>query len=268
VSRAGHAPRVVPATGPRGRRAGQPQRSEERHRGHEHADHPEHRTALHDRDDREAEIGRDGQGHRHHAVARILVERVGPHEQQRADDRRDEHGVHRAAALPGPVDVVEMQPERELVERQGGPDPEQRREHVGPRWVGTVGELGGPRAEQQEDPVDLVVHVHPGQARVAERPVAAADGPGDGPDGQECHQERAQHPADERPATGGPAVPPDSTHAPRINAARLWPGPRHRSGRGTDRAGRVLVVRAVFQVALYAPAKLVRSATRTPCCCA
>jgi hypothetical protein len=30
----------------------------------------------------------------------------------------------------------------------------------------------------------------------------------------------------------------------------------------------VLVVRAVFQVALYAPAKLVRSATRTPCCCA
>ena len=45
-------------------------------------------------------------------------------------------GVDRAASLRGPVDVAEIEPEGELVERQSRTDPEGNGEQVEPRVVG------------------------------------------------------------------------------------------------------------------------------------
>ena len=50
-----------------------------------------------------------------------------PDQDHPADRRRDDHRVDRLAALLLPVDVLEVEPERELVERQPRPDPEERR---------------------------------------------------------------------------------------------------------------------------------------------
>ena len=61
---------------------------------------------------------------------------------------------------------------------------------------------------------------------------------------------------DETVPAGGPAIPPDRSGAPRINVTRLWAG-----GLATAVVAAliglvgVLVVRAVFRVALYAPSE-------------
>ena len=99
-------------------------------------------------------------------------------EARREDGRRDEgHGrerdLHRQHALPRPVDVVELEQQCRLVEREPHPGPEDERE---PRLdLLVVGEdRRGAGAERQQDPRHEVVDVPLADPQVPERAEAPA----------------------------------------------------------------------------------------------
>src|SRR5215207_8022838 len=85
---------------------------------------------------------------------RAVLDREGSEAEQRQQHqrRRDHRGVDRAAPLLRPVDVVEVDPEGELVDRQAGADPEGEGADLGP---GTVAEGEGEK-EADEDQVETL----------------------------------------------------------------------------------------------------------------
>src|SRR5256885_8616629 len=128
-------------------------------------------------------------------------------EDEPAEGRREDDRVDRLAALLGPVDVLEAQPERELVECQPGTDPEQHGHDLAPRWVDR-GERDEPPDEHEHDaPHEMVdVQVAARHASGPPRHLGRAHQPRARADEQERHEER-----DERqqrgPRRGGPGIP-------------------------------------------------------------
>ena len=128
------------------------------------------------------------------------VERVDAHHDQGHRRRGDHGGVDRAASLLGPVDVVEVDPERELVDRQAGADAEEEAAdlRVGALAVGGEAERAGDH--HRHDPEDQVVEVDaavadhaarpPGHLGAAHQPRAHAD-EGEGEDEPDQDQEDA-----------------------------------------------------------------------------
>src|SRR5215207_3372772 len=118
---------------------------------------------------------------------RAVLDREGSEAEQRQQHqrRRDHRGVDRAAPLLRPVDVVEVDPEGELVDRQAGADPEGEGADLGPGTVAEGGEAAGARDHHRHDPEDEVVEVDaavaddaagpPGDLRAAHQPRAHAN---------------------------------------------------------------------------------------------
>ena len=80
----------------------------------------------------------------------------------------EDDGVDRLAALLLPVDVVQVEDERELVEDEGGAGAERgRQEELEKSFPGQIGELHRSRREREHEPDDEVVHVHAADARAA-----------------------------------------------------------------------------------------------------
>src|SRR3954447_20819080 len=138
-----------------------------------------------DRDQAEHEGG--GEDAADHGADRSGVEGEGAEaEQHQQHPGPGDHGrVDRAAPLLGPVDVFEVDPEGELVDRQAGADPEGEGADLG---VGALAE--GEEAERsgghhRHDPEDEVVDVDaavadhaarpPGHLRAPHQPRAHAD---------------------------------------------------------------------------------------------
>ena len=89
-------------------------------------------------------------------------------QQHRAQPAGDQDRIDRLAAVLAPVDVIEVEPQRELVKGERGTDSEQRRQHLGPRRPGVVTELEQAGEQHQQDAPHLVVHVDAGDVDVRE----------------------------------------------------------------------------------------------------
>ncbi|MFI1584819.1 hypothetical protein [Embleya sp. NPDC020630] len=89
-----------------------------------------------------------------------------------------------------------MYEQRELVQGECGAHPEQPGEYLPQCAARFVGEFERARDQHQEDPVDLVVHVHLAHHHVPERALARPDQPSDQPGHREGEDERDEHPAD------------------------------------------------------------------------
>src|SRR4029077_12025395 len=92
-------------------------------------------------------------------------------QQHPRDGRRDDHGVDRPPALLLPIDVLQVEPEREFVERQPRPDAEEHSDDL-PPWT-VRRDRNGDVAEDQEqqDAPDQVVNVRPADREVARPPL-------------------------------------------------------------------------------------------------
>jgi hypothetical protein len=118
------------------------------------------------------------------------------HHPGRGDHRR----VDRAAPLLGPVDVVEVDPKRELVDRQSRADAEEEGADLGVGAVAERRQAERSRDHHRHDPEDQVMEVDaavadhaagpPGDARAAHQPGAHAD-EGEGEDEPDQDQEEA-----------------------------------------------------------------------------
>jgi hypothetical protein len=100
-------------------------------------------------------------------------------------------------ALPGPVDVLQVQPERELVDGEADANPEDRGRRVerGPRRGLRYQDDAG--ADDDQDAEDLVVDVVAAERDVAEPgPASAArsDHPGHHPGDEESDQDAQEQP--------------------------------------------------------------------------
>src|SRR5262245_8043164 len=114
------APWVITALRPPGARARQPDRGDPGDRGNEHPDHGGADLPLQRHDDADQELDPHGDGESQGISVVAGVQRDEAEDEGATDDRGEDHRVHRRAALLGPVDVVQIEPERELVE--GEPD--------------------------------------------------------------------------------------------------------------------------------------------------
>ena len=92
------------------------------------------------------------------------VERSESDDVPTADDRREDHCVDRAAPLLRPVDVLEVEPERELVERQSHADSEQPGGDLEPGAVGLDRECDEAGDHHEDDSEDEVVDVEAARA--------------------------------------------------------------------------------------------------------
>ena len=102
-------------------------------------------------------------------VGAVDLEQDDPEERDPHEQRGDHDGVHGPSALLRPVDVVEMQPQRELVERQAGADAERERRQL-PPWRRIADREGDRRRDQhQRDPEHQVVDME-AAGRDAARP--------------------------------------------------------------------------------------------------
>ncbi len=145
-------------------------------------------------DEGEEEV-RDDVGDDRAAVGQLLLGEVVDAErdeagEQQADQGGGEHDdLDALAALLGPVDVVQVQDQRELVQDQARAHAEQ---HGRDDPAGTV-PVTGHRAEAaddgEDDPGDDVVDVQPARPDVAERALAGPDQPGDQPGDDEGQHE-------------------------------------------------------------------------------
>ncbi len=120
---------------------------------------------------------------------------AGAQHAQRQDGGGDDDGVDALPPLLRPVDILEVQPERELVERQRGADPEQDRVRLAV-VVRRQADAEVAADEQQQDARHEVVQVGAAAGGdVAEDPrvAAGANRVRDEPDRPERDQEREQH---------------------------------------------------------------------------
>ncbi|GGM87256.1 hypothetical protein GCM10011578_002790 [Streptomyces fuscichromogenes] len=188
---------AVEAAGPGRAGAGQPDRADE---GDQRDDHPEDRgtgLALAQRDEGEAEVGDDVRDDGPPAlefVRREVVdaERREPGEQQPHQRGRDDDGLDALAALLGPVDVAEVQDQRELVEHEPRADPEHDRGEASAEAVTGTGDRAEAADDDEDDPGDHVVDVQPARLHVPERALPGADQPGDDPGDHEGQDEGGQ----------------------------------------------------------------------------
>jgi hypothetical protein len=104
---------------------------------------------------------------------------------------RDHDRVDRPPPLLGPVDVLEVEPEGELVEGQAGADPEEDGDDLPPRVARMDRDADVPAGQQQQDPPDEMVDVRPPHLDVAGPPAhLRLDHVGARPDEPEREQER------------------------------------------------------------------------------
>ena len=89
-------------------------------------------------------------------------QRVEAQHQQTCDGDRGEHRIHRGPAVLGPVHVLQMQDQRELVEHQRGTDTEERCRHreFGYSPADCQGHHRHPGQHDQDDADHDVVDVH------------------------------------------------------------------------------------------------------------
>ena len=111
----------------------------------------------------------DAQEHRSQAAVR-QIERTRPDQDQAEEQHADHRRVDRAAALLGPVDVVEVEPERELVDRQPDADAEQEGAELVDRVDGEAGEADRAGGDHQHDSEHEVVDVEAALADDRARP--------------------------------------------------------------------------------------------------
>src|ERR1035437_845301 len=150
------------------------------------------------------------------------------------DAAEDEDGVDADAALLLPVDVLEVEPERELVQRQRRPDAKskcpQARDQVGDRAPSSELDQGHVADHQQRsDAPDQVVDMGPADGHVVERPDVVADRVDQRPDQAESEQERQRRQEESLPARGaGQPVLIDADEAPdAVPSSSRRPGCRH-----------------------------------------
>ena len=108
---------------------------------------------------------------------------------------RDHDGVERGPALLGPVDVFEVDPQRELVEREARADAEERREDLVPGTAGLQREAQESCAQQEHDSPDEVMDVQAAlrlDAAGPPRHAGTADQAGARANEEERRQERPQ----------------------------------------------------------------------------
>src|SRR5215203_1131930 len=134
-------------------------------------DHPALGEA--DRDQEEDDQGAEDAAE--NGAGRAVFDREGGEAEENQHHRGggDHHRVDRTAPLVRPVDVVEVDPEGELVDRQAGADPEAKGADLEPGAVAEGGEAGGAGDHHRHDPEDEVMDV---DAAVADD---AAGPPGD-----------------------------------------------------------------------------------------
>jgi hypothetical protein len=188
------APRILVARArPRRGRSRQPHGAGERDHGDEQADHAEQDAAFHERD------RGDGQDRAHRCDGapdgRGLVEPGGPRAQddEQRERQRADHRVERGATLLGPIDVLEANPQRELVEREAGAHAEGDRHQVPVRGVERCREGQEAREQHQADAPHEVMDVHATRVHAAGPPAHAACQARARPDHQERDEERHEH---------------------------------------------------------------------------
>src|SRR4051794_30752273 len=153
----------------------------------EEADAAVHDPSLEEADGDQGEDDQRAEDAAEQRLGRAVFDR------QRREAEEDQHharggdhgGVDRAAALLRPVDVVEVDPEGELIDRQPGSDSEEEGADLGPGGAAEGEEAGGTGDHHRHDPEDEVVEVDaavaddapgpPGDPRAALQPRAHAD---------------------------------------------------------------------------------------------
>ena len=147
--------------------------------------------------------------------ARLLGLALAASQHPQAEDRRPEHRDQAEAeldaeqALAAPVDVLELEQQRRLVEGHPDPRPERHREHL-LEPVALRAQPGAPGEERDQDPGDEVMHVASAEADVPRRPPAAADAPGREAHERERADEAAEQVEQDRLAASRPRCSPRS----------------------------------------------------------
>src|SRR6201999_2791334 len=185
-----------------------PARSVERQRREEDADDPVQPPPLEeaDRDDGDQHDDRGDADHDALAVGADF-ERVGAEHDQRDQRPGDHRRVDRAAPLLRPVDVFEVDPEGELVDRQPGADAEEEGADLEVGAGAGGGEAEGPGDHHGDDPEDEVVDVEAALAFDVARPPAdfGADHPGAEADEGERADEADEDEVAQRQTRANPA---------------------------------------------------------------
>src|SRR5436305_4941018 len=153
----------------------------------EEADRPMQDPALEEAECDQGNDDRGADGAGEQRLHRAVFDR------QRREADQDQHhpgggdhgGVDRLATLLGPVDVVEVDPEGELVDRQAGPDAKEDGADLGPGRMAEGEKSAGSGDHHRHDPEDEVMKVDaavaddaprpPGDAGAALQPGAHAD---------------------------------------------------------------------------------------------
>ena len=107
------------------------------------------------------------------AVPMRPVTNSGPADQRAGDDQHAEDRVDRLAAFVGPVNVFEVQPERELVHGQADARPEDAAATSSPAPRGALRDQDDARADDDQDAEDLMMHMVAGDLDVAQPGPAA-----------------------------------------------------------------------------------------------
>ena len=121
----------------------------------------------------------------------------GSADQRPGDGQDAERRVDRLAPLIAPVDVFQVQPERELVDGQADARAEDGGGRVKRRTVRRLRHQDDARADNDQDAEDLVVNVIATDLDVAEPGSGAAarpDQPGHAPGDEEGDQDGEEHP--------------------------------------------------------------------------
>jgi DinB superfamily/Pentapeptide repeats (8 copies) len=191
VGGAGHPLVAVVVPGPDRDRAGQAQGADHRHRrqeeteqgravlAFEHADHAEHAVGREHPGGGQAERDLDGVRARH-------AERGEPGQGQPEAGRRQAHRLDRELALAAPVDVLQVQDQRELIQDQGGAGTDGHRGERAPAQGVRPADRREGADHQQDDAGDGMMNMGPaGRDLIPERAAAIADHTRDRPGGRE-----------------------------------------------------------------------------------
>ena len=210
-------------------RASQANGSDKQQWSDEHAHQAGPQLALEQDNDRECQSEQRHQHHGHPGQHRGVVppdadieerQRIETHDQQAGHRDRDEDRVDGSASVLGPVHVLKMEDQGELVEHEGGADPEDdgRRGELMAGAVLCHGHHGDPGRQRQDHPEHRVVDMYPataaailrGDRDVVRLPPLARSGPvgrrtdvaGNGPGHEKSEDERDQAPHQWHPSRG------------------------------------------------------------------
>ena len=142
----------------------------------------------------------------HHGHLAVGLPEHQPNDDRPADEGRHDHRVDRAPSLLGPVDVLEMQDQRILIEGQAAADAESGGKDLEPGAGGLDREREKAGEDQEHDPEHEVMDVQTPLGLDAARPprhLRASHQPSADPDEHEGEQEAEQQ--DEAGAATGVA---------------------------------------------------------------